>query len=116
MRVMPPERFPGDDESESRSRWIRRDVRYLPYDDSMAAGDVRSLEDGFSANRIAYGSTKAMHGLSRQQQLQPDEHDVRLVPPDRLQQCDQPGRPRGSWLPDHMPAVPRHGAMVGWRV
>jgi len=52
-----------------------------------------------------------MHGLPREQQLHPHEHDVLLVPHEGLHQCFDPRRARRSRVPDLLRDLPRHGAM-----
>ena len=54
---------------------------------------------GFRADRIAHGSAAAVHRLPRQQQLQPDQHRLRQLPPERLQQRDHSGEPHHGGFP-----------------
>ena len=70
LRVVPPQGFPGNHQSQPRCRWIRADLRYVPQHCDLAARNLRSLQVGIPADRFAYGAAAPVHRLSRQQQLQ----------------------------------------------
>ena len=59
-------------------------------------------------------SSAGMHRLPRQQKLHDAADHVHWLPPDRLQQHDQPGtRGAAAVLPDYLPDLPQHNRMDG---
>ena len=98
----------GHHESQPRASGVPEHLPDLPYDHRLAARELRSQHDRIHADRGARDG--GVHLVPREQQLQLDrgQHDLRQLPPDRLQQRREPRESHSGWLPDDLCDLPRH--------
>ncbi len=102
LLFMPPEGLSGNDESESRGLELPDRVRSVPQHQHMAECDVQSQQHWIHSDRITHGTAAAVHRLPRQQQLQPDQHGVLLMPLEGLYERVNAGESHCREFPDYV--------------
>src|SRR5437588_861587 len=107
LRWLPPERFPGNYDSESRDVRVLADLPAVPQHDLLDQRDFRSLDHRIPADRLPY--QRAVRAVPREQQLQPDqrEYGLRELPPEGFP-GNYESESRHFRLPADLPAVPQH--------
>ena len=98
LRQLPPERLQQREEPGEPHRGGFPTTCEHCHDTVLLDGWQRSTTPPpVSADRVAHGAAAGLHRLPRQQQLQPEQHALRHLPPERLQQHDQSGARNGGF-------------------
>jgi hypothetical protein len=111
---VPLKGLPGHNESEPRAERISADLRFMSLDIKLGWSKVRSFDNWVCLDGVAYRATSPMSRLPHQQQLQPGDCHMRVLPPEGLQQCALTREPHPGKFPDDLPDVPRHGRVDEW--
>ncbi len=105
LQFVPSDELQQHDEPESHRSRISADVRSLSQHNSVDASQLRSQQNGVSANRRT--CQRAVLELSRGRQIRRHADGLLRVPQNRLHECHQ-SKPRCGRVPDYVYDVSQH--------